>query len=391
MQTQVGIIGAGPAGLLLSHLLALHGINSVVLESRSREYVENRVRAGVLEQRTVDLLIQAGLGTRLQQEGMQHHGIELRFSNKAHRINFNELTDGKGITIYGQQEVVKDLISTRLAAGGEIQFNVSAVCLQKIDSENPSIEYTADGVNQNLECDFIAGCDGFHGISRSSIPTNKISSFDRTYPFAWLGVLVNAPPASDVLIYANSSDGFALHSMRSPTVTRNYIQCSLDDNLDAWPDDRVWQALHSRLETIEGWTLIEGEITEKSITPMRSYVCETMRHGRLFLAGDAAHIVPPTGAKGMNLALSDVSYLSEAINAWYLAGSEEQLINYADNCLRHVWRGEHFSWHMTSLLHKFPSDNQFQARLQIAELEFLSQSNSASTALAEIYVGYKFY
>ena len=390
MQTQVGIIGAGPAGLLLSHLLASHGIDSVVLENRSREYVENRVRAGVLEQRTVDLLIQAGLGDRLQQEGMQHHGIEIRFNNKAHRINFSELTDGKGITIYGQQEIVKDLINARLADGGEIKFNVSNVELKKLTSENPVIEYSVNTSTEKLNCDFIAGCDGFHGISRSSIPRGSIKSFDRTYPFAWLGVLVDAPPSSDVLIYANSPDGFALHSMRSPSITRNYIQCAPEDTLEEWSDDRVWQVLHDRLETIEDWKLTEGNILEKSITPMRSYVCETMRHGRLFLAGDAAHIVPPTGAKGMNLALADVNCLSAALNSWYETGSEGRLANYTENRLRHIWRGEHFSWYMTSLLHKLPDDAQFQARLQRAELEFLTQSNSASTALAENYVGVSF-
>jgi p-hydroxybenzoate 3-monooxygenase len=390
MQTQVGIIGAGPAGLLLSHLLASQGIESVVLENRSRDYVENRVRAGVLEQRTVDLLVQAGIGSRLQQEGMQHHGIEIRFNNKAHRINFNELTDGKGITIYGQQEIVKDLINARLSAGGEIRFDVSDVCLQELESEKPVIEFSVDGASEKLKCDFIAGCDGFHGISRSSIPTEKIKTFDRAYPFAWLGVLVDAPPSSDVLIYANSSDGFALHSMRSPSVTRNYIQCAPDDKLEGWSDDRLWQALHDRLETIDDWTLTEGKILEKSITPMRSYVCETMRYGRLFLAGDAAHIVPPTGAKGMNLALADVNCLSSAIHSWYETASNDQLTRYTENRLRHVWRGEHFSWYMTSLLHKLPEENQFQARLQIAELEFLAQSNSASTALAENYVGISF-
>jgi len=390
MQTQIGIIGAGPAGLLLSHLLARQGINSVVLESRSRDHVENRVRAGVLEQGTVNLLKEVGLGDRLLKEGMPHNGIEIRFDKQSHRINFDEVTDGNGICIYGQQEVVKDLISARIREEGKILFEASDVELIGIESDEPAIKFSHKGEVKQLACDFIAGCDGFHGISRESIPETKRNSFSRDYPFAWLGILVEAAPSSEELIYANSETGFALHSMRSPTITRNYIQCNPDDSFEDWSNDRIWQTLHDRLEIGSDWKLEEGEILEKGITPMRSYVCETMRFGRLLLAGDAAHIVPPTGAKGMNLAISDVNYLSEAIIEWYTKGSEELIRVYPKKCLQQVWRGEHFSWYMTSLLHKFPNSTTFQQRLQRAELEYLFSSSSASKSLAENYVGYRF-
>jgi len=390
MHTQVGIIGAGPSGLLLSHLLARQGIDTVVLENRSREYVENRVRAGVLEQGTVNLLTQVGLGERLQIEGMPHHGIEIRYGKNAHRINFDELTDGNGITIYGQQEIVKDLISARIYANGNLLFDVDEVSIDEPTSDHPTILFRHNDQEKSLKCEFIAGCDGFHGVSRRHIPDEKIKSFNRDYPFAWLGILVNAPPSSDELIYANSPKGFALHSMRSPTVARNYIQCDPEDSIDNWSEDRIWQSLHDRLETVPDWKLIEGEILEKGITPMRSFVCETMRYGKLYLAGDAAHIVPPTGAKGMNLAISDVNYLSEALIAWFLSKDESLLDQYTENCLRHIWRGEHFSWYMTSLLHKFPGNSPFQDRLQRAELEHLLHSRTASRSLAENYVGFNF-
>ncbi len=390
MQTQVGIIGAGPAGLLLSHILHLHGIESVVLEKHSKDYIESRVRAGVLEQASVTLLSEVGLGERLQREGMQHHGFEIRFGSRSHRINFDELTDGKGITVYGQQEVVKDIIAARLTAGGQISFEVDKVSIHDQLSEQPFIEYLLAGENHKLNCDFIIGCDGFHGISRKTIPKNVISSFNHTYPFAWLGVLVQAPPSSEELIYSNSVSGFALHSMRSPTITRNYIQCPPGDVIEDWSNDRIWQELHARLETVPDWKLVEGKILEKGITPMRSFVCETMRHGRLYLAGDATHIVPPTGAKGMNLAISDIRFLSQALSDWYRSGSEDLLNSYSTNCLRRVWQGERFSWYMTSLLHTFPDDNRFQHRLQQAELDYLSNSKAASAALAESYVGYDF-
>lgn len=388
MRTQVGIIGAGPAGLLLSHILHLQGIDSIVLEKHSRAYVENRVRAGVLEQGTVNLLTKVGLGERLHREGLQHHGIEIRFGGRSHHIDFDELTGGRGITVYGQQEVVKDLIAARLAAGGRILFEVDAAIIQEPLSDNPSIGYVAGDEMQSLDCDFIAGCDGFHGISRNSVPESVSSCHERTYPFAWLGILADAPPSSEELIYSNSPDGFALHSMRSPLISRNYIQCPPGDSIDDWPDGRIWRELHSRLETVAGWTLEEGEILEKSITPMRSFVCETMRHGRLFLAGDAAHIVPPTGAKGMNLAVSDVGLLGLALTAWYRNGSEESLRSYPADCLARVWRGVRFSWHMTSLLHRFPGESEFQRRRQIAELDYLCNSKAASASLAENYVGF---
>ena len=387
MRTQVGIIGAGPAGLLLSHILHRQGIETVLLENRSRHYVENRVRAGVLEQGTVDLLTEVGLGERMQREGMQHHGFEIRFGERSHRIDFDELTEGRGITVYGQQEVVKDMIQAHLAAGVPLLFEVDQVSLHGLTGGLPAIEFRQNDQHCRLDCDFVIGCDGFHGVSRASIPAELIESFDRDYPFAWLGVLVEAAPSSDELIYANSPHGFALHSMRSPSLTRNYIQCPPDDRIEDWSDDRIWQALHQRLETVKDWELTEGRIIEKSITPMRSYVCETMRYGRLLLAGDAAHIVPPTGAKGMNLAISDVGHLGEALLAWYRNGSDSLLQAYPGNCLRRVWRGEHFSWYMTSLLHRFPEDNRFQQRLQLAEFDFLSHSTAASTALAQNYVG----
>jgi len=390
VQTQVGIIGAGPAGLLLSHVLHLHGIESVVLEKHSKDHIESRVRAGVLEQASVTLLSEVGLGERLQREGMQHHGFEIRFGSRSHRINFDELTDGKGITVYGQQEVVKDIIAARLTAGGQISFEVDKVSIHDQLSEQPFIEYLLAGENHKLNCDFIIGCDGFHGISRKTIPKNVISSFNHTYPFAWLGVLVQAPPSSEELIYSNSASGFALHSMRSPAITRNYIQCPPDDVIEDWSNDRIWQELHARLETVPDWKLVEGKILEKGITPMRSFVCETMRHGRLYLAGDATHIVPPTGAKGMNLAISDIRFLSQALSDWYRSGCEGLLNSYSTNCLRRVWQGERFSWYMTSLLHTFPDDNRFQHRLQQAELDYLSNSKAASAALAESYVGYDF-
>ena len=390
MRTQVGIIGAGPAGLLLSHILHLRGIDSVVLEKRDRTYVESRVRAGVLEQGTVNLLAEVGLGERLLREGLQHHGIEIRFGARSHRIDFDELTGGKGITVYGQQEVIKDLIAARLAANGRLLFNVDEVRVCEPLSENPCIRFRSGDEDRRLDCDFIAGCDGFHGVSRESIPAEAVTCFDRTYPFAWLGILVDAPPSSEELIYANSPDGFALHSMRSPAVSRNYIQCPPQDSIEDWPDERIWEALHQRLETLPGWTLGEGRILEKSITPMRSFVCETMRYGRLLLAGDAAHIVPPTGAKGMNLAISDVDMLSRALAEWYENGSEDLLNAYPENCLRQVWRRVHFSWHMTSLLHKFPGQSEFERRLQLAELEYLRKSQAASAALAENYVGFAF-
>ncbi len=389
MNTQVGIIGAGPAGLLLSHILHLNGIETVLLEQRSRSYVENRVRAGVLEQGTVNLLDEVGLADRLHKEGMAHHGFEIRFGSQTLHINFDELTDGNGITVYGQQEIVKDMINARIDAGGELLFEVDNVSIQNPLSDKPTIHYEHQEESHQIECDFVIGCDGFHGISRQTIPKEEKSVSDRSYPFAWLGILVEAPPSSPELIYANSENGFALHSMRSPHITRNYVQCPPDDNIEDWSDDRIWQALHDRLETVADWSLTEGKIIEKSITPMRSFVCETMRYGNLFLAGDAAHIVPPTGAKGMNLAISDVRFLSQALIDRFKNNSDENLKSYTENCLRRIWRGQHFSWYMTSLLHKFPEDEGFQRKLQLSELNYLTKSRVARAAMAENYVGFE--
>jgi p-hydroxybenzoate 3-monooxygenase len=387
-RTQVGIVGAGPAGLLLSHLLAGQGIESVVLEARDRDYVEHRVRAGVLEQNTVELLRSSGVGERLDRQGMVHEGVELRFDGVGHRIDFKELT-GRAITVYGQQEVVKDLIAARLADGGRILFEHKAVSLHDLESEQPRIRYEdPDGQAGELACDVVAGCDGFWGVSRDAVPDGVLTRYERTYPFAWLGILAEAAPSSEELIYCAHERGFALHSMRSPTLTRLYLQVDPDEQLDDWPDDRIWEELQTRLATREGdWKLNEGPILEKGITPMRSFVVEPMRHGRLYLAGDAAHIVPPTGAKGMNLAVNDVRILAPALTAWYASGSTELLDAYTATSLRRVWRATHFSWWMTSMLHRFPDDDPFQRRLQVAQLAYVTTSRAAATSLAENYTG----
>ena len=387
MRTQVGIIGAGPAGLMLSHLLYLEGIESVVLEAHSRQYVEERVRAGVLEQGTVDLLIGTGAGERLRKQGLVHHGIELSFTGRRHRIDFQELT-GRSITVYAQQEVIKDLIKARLGAGGQIHFEVSDVSIDALDTSQPVIRFHKNGEPQELVCDFIAGCDGSHGISRPSIPPDAITVFERVYPFAWLGILAATPPASEELIYASHDRGFALLSMRSPDVSRLYLQCRPDERLEDWPDERIWQELRLRLATDDGFSLQPGEVMEKSISTMRSFVVEPMQYGRLFLAGDAAHIVPPTGAKGMNLAIADVRVLADALGHWYATGRTDLLDAYSATCLRRVWRAEHFSWWMTSMLHRFPDDDGgFQYRLQLAQLRYVTTSQAAATTLAENYVG----
>jgi len=384
-RTQVGIVGAGPAGLLLGHLLHRLGVDSVILESKSRAYVEHRVRAGVLEQGSVDLLIAAGVGERLRREGLLHHGIELRFGGAGHRIDLTKLSGGRSITVYGQQEVVKDLIQARVAAAREILFEVS-VTPHDIDSSSPRLRFRRDGKEIELSCDFIAGCDGFHGVCRPSIPADVLSVFERTYPFAWLGILVEAPPTREELIYAYHERGFALYSMRSPRITRLYLQVAPDEDIAAWPDERIWEELHARLETNDAWALREGPILEKGITPMRSYVVEPMQHGRLFLAGDAAHIVPPTGAKGMNLAIADVFVLSHALSEFFKAGRTDLLGAYSQMCLKRVWRAEHFSWWMTSMLHRFPED-AFQQKLQRSQLDYVVSSRAAATSLAENYVG----
>jgi len=382
MRTQVGIVGAGPAGLLLGHLLHRSGIDAVVLETRSREYVEKRVRAGVLEQPTVELLREAGVAQRLDREGLVHHGISLRFDGADHRIAFEDLV-GRSITVYGQQEVVKDLIAARVAP---IEFEVSDVALHDLHGR-PRITYrTADGTDASLECDLIAGCDGFHGISRDTIPAASLSVFERTYPFAWLGILAQAPPSHEELIYAYHPRGFALHSMRSPSITRMYLQVRPDEDIAEWPDDRIWAELQRRLAA-DGFTLTEGPILEKSVTGMRSYVVEPMHHGKLFLAGDAAHIVPPTGAKGMNLAIADVRRLALAMETFLRGGGADQQEGYSEACLHRVWRAEHFSWWMTSMLHDLGDGDPFGQRLQVSQLRYVASSRAAATGLAENYVG----
>jgi p-hydroxybenzoate 3-monooxygenase len=381
-RTQVGIVGAGPAGLVLAHLLHLGGIDSVVLESRSREYVEGRIRAGVLEQGTVDLLTGMGVGDRLRREGLVHEGIELQFNGERHRIHFTELTGGRSITVYGQQEVVKDLIAARIESGRPLFFDAEVV---SVDADSAVIRYRHDGGDGELACDVVAGCDGFHGVCRDCIPEGVLQKTSHEYPFGWLGILAEAPPSNEELIYAYHERGFALHSMRSPQLTRLYLQCRPDEPLDEWPDQRIWEELRLRLG-LPGWTLNEGPIVEKGVTGMRSFVVEPMQHGRLYLAGDAAHIVPPTGAKGLNLAVADVRVLAEAIAAHY-AGDDSQLERYSDTALRRVWRAEHFSWWMTSMLHRLDGGDKFDARLQLSQLAYVCSSRAAATSLAENYVG----
>ena len=371
---------------MLAQLLDLQGVDSVVLEDRSREYVEQRVRAGVLEQGTVDLLKGIGVGERLQREGLVHDGIELQFQGRRHRIDFPALTGGRRITVYGQQEVVKDLIAARLATGRPLLFEVDDVSVHDFDSGSPLIRFRHDGEDVELRCDLIAGCDGFHGICRDSIPPGVLSAFSREYPFGWLGILAAAPPSNEELIYAYHERGFALHSMRSPTVTRLYLQCRPDEDLGEWPDERIWEELERRLG-LEGWTLNKGEILEKGVTGMRSFVVEPMQSGRLFLAGDAAHIVPPTGAKGLNLAVADVRILAEAIAAWYGRGDGSLLERYSSEALRRVWRAEHFSWFMTSMLHRLEGGDDFDVKLQLAQLAYVCSSERAAASLAENYVG----
>ena len=390
MRTQVAIVGAGPAGLLLGHLLHRAGIDAVVLERSSRKHVEGRIRAGVLEQGTVDLLDASGLGTRMKEEGLVHRGISLLFDGVRHRIDLADLTDGRTITVYGQHEVVKDSIAARVAAGAPLFFDVGDVRIAGLASTRPIVQYVRDGKACELECDYVAGCDGSHGVCRTAAPAGVLKTFERSYPFSWLGVLVDAPPASEELIYANHPDGFALFSMRSPSVTRLYLQCAPDENLDEWSDSRVWQELHARLEGGDGWRLNEGPILQKSITTMRSAVTEPMQYGRLFLAGDAAHIVPPTGAKGMNLAVADIRNLARALTSYYRGEGDALLTAYSSACLARIWRAEHFSWWLTSLLHRFPDATPFMQKLQQSELRYVVSSPSAARVLAENYVGLPF-
>ncbi|HDR9357514.1 4-hydroxybenzoate 3-monooxygenase [Burkholderia vietnamiensis] len=391
MRTQVAIIGAGPSGLLLSHLLRLQGVDSILVEARSREYCENRIRAGVLEQGTVDTLNEAGLGDRMRREGLEHHGIELLFSGQRHRIDLSGLTGGRAITVYSQHEVVRDLIAAGDTHGHQMHFDVSDVALHDVESDRPFVTFThADGRAERIDCDYIAGCDGFHGIARQTIPAEKLNTFERVYPFAWLGILADAAPSLDELVYAHHDNGFALFSMRSPTVTRLYLQCRPDEDLAEWSDARIWDELHTRFSNDTGWTPTEGPITQKSVTPMRSFVSETMQHGRLFLAGDAAHIVPPTGAKGMNLAVADVRVLSRALGARYRDSDAAPLERYSATCLERIWRAEHFSYFMTNMLHSSPDDSPFVNRLKFAELKYVTRSRAAAQALAENYVGLPF-
>jgi p-hydroxybenzoate 3-monooxygenase len=386
-RTQVGIVGSGPAGLLLAQLLRRHGVDSVILERRDRAYVESRIRAGVLEQGAVDLMREAGVADRLDREGLVHGGIEIAGRGERRRIALDELTGGKVVTVYGQTEVTKDLIAARLGQGEAIVFNAEDVRPHDIDTTAPYLTYRLNGEDRRLDCAVIAGCDGFHGVCRASLPDGAVRTFERVYPFAWLGILAEAPPASEELIYAHHERGFALFSMRSKAISRNYIQCRPDEDLDDWPAARIWDELRRRVGDTEGTLVKEGPLLDKSVTPMRSFVAEPMRHGRLFLAGDAAHIVPPTGAKGLNLAASDVHYLSRAFVAFLKEGRADLIDRYSDDALRRVWKAERFSWWMTSLLHVFPGDRAFEDKMQLAEIDYLMSSRAAQTTLAENYVG----
>jgi len=379
-------VGAGPAGLLLGHLLHRHGIDAVILEARSREYVEARIRAGVLEQGSTEVLREAGVGERMDREGLVHGGIYLRFGGTSHHIPMSELTHGRAVTIYGQTEVVKDLVAARVASAAPLHFDCRDVSVHGLEQDEPVVRYVHSGSERELRCRFIAGCDGFHGVCRTSIPEGVLSEWQREYPFGWLGILADVPPSTDELIYAYHDRGFALHSMRSPTISRLYVQVDPDDEVANWPDDRVWDELHTRLES-EGWSLREGPVLEKSITPMRSFVAAPMRYRSLFLAGDAAHIVPPTGAKGLNLAFADVTVLAQALIANLSSGSGTGLDEYSERCLSRVWRAQHFSWWMTTMLHRDPDDDAYGRRLQRSQLEYVCSSNAAATSLSENYVG----
>jgi p-hydroxybenzoate 3-monooxygenase len=386
MGAQVVIIGAGPSGLLLGQLLHLAGIDTLILEQRSREYVLGRIRAGVLEQGTVDLLDEARVGSRLHAEGLVHDGIELCFDGIRHRIDMHALT-GKHVVIYGQTEVTRDLMDARDRASAKIVYEAADVSIHDFDSKQPKVRYVKDGIAQEVACDFLAGCDGYHGVCRKSIPSSAMRTFERSYPFGWLGILSETPPVSHELIYSHHERGFALCSMRSLKRSRYYIQCPLDEKVEEWPDERFWDELRLRLDNAAAETMITGPSIEKSIAPLHSFVAEPMRFGRLFLAGDAAHIVPPTGAKGLNLAASDVRYLSWALLDYYRNGKATEIDAYSDRCLRRVWKAERFSWWMTSLLHKFPDTGAFGQKIQLAELDYVTGSPFAATSLAENYVG----
>lgn len=384
MRTQVGIIGAGPAGLMLARLLRMQGIESIVIENRSRDYIENRLRAGLIEHWAGDLLTDAGVGERMKREGVSHWGVNINIAGDIHRLDFKKLVD-KRLIIYGQQEVVKDLVEKRLEDGGPLLFEVDEVSVHNVTSERPKIKFTHDGKPQAIECDFIAGCDGFHGVCRPSFPEGLLSVFERDYPFGWLGILSESPPPDHELIYTYTDRGFALYTMRSMSLARLYLQCDHDEEIENWPDARIWDELHKRLGS--GRTLQEGKMLQKGITPMRSFVVEPMQHGRLFLAGDSAHIVPPTGAKGMNLAFADVVYLSRGLDAFYKQRRNDLLEGYSAQCLRRVWKAQRFSWWMTQIMHRFPNESAFDRRRQLADLDYLVHSESAAHSLAEQYVG----
>lgn len=386
MRVQVMIVGGGPAGHVLGQLLYRAGVDALVLEQRSQAYVLGRIRAGVLEQGSTDLLTEVGVGARMQREGLVHSGVALDFGGQHHRIDLQQLTGGKQVTVYGQTEITKDLMDARASAGLSTVYEAQNVSLHDFDSDHPRVSYRKDGKTHEVLCDFIAGCDGYHGVSRASVPPDSLQTFERIYPFGWLGVLSETPPVSDELIYANHARGFALCSMRSRTRSRYYLQCPLDDKAENWSDGAFWDELRRRLSPALAETLVTGASIEKSIAPLRSFVAEPMRFGRLFLAGDAAHIVPPTGAKGLNLAISDVHSMARAFSAFY-AGNSTGINSYSDTCLRRVWKAVRFSWWFTELMHKFPDDSGFGPKVQAAELDYLIHSRAASTALAENYVG----
>jgi p-hydroxybenzoate 3-monooxygenase len=384
MRTQVGIVGAGPAGLMLALLLRRAGIDSLIIENRSRDYIEHRIRAGLLEQWVTDLLVELGVGERMRREGMFHRGIYLNFDGALHHIDFRDLV-GKGVTIYGQQEVVKDLVARLLADGVQILFEVEDTSVHDFEGDRPKIRFRHAGQKHQIDCDFIGGCDGFHGITRPSFPPGLLRTYEREYPFGWIGILSQSPPPEDELIYTYHDRGFALFTMRSPTLARLYLQCAHDEDIDNWPDARIWEELHVRLNGVR--KLAEGHILQKGITPMRSFVVEPMQVGRLFLAGDSAHIVPPTGAKGMNLAIADVLVLSRAIEAFYKSRRQDLLEAYSATCLKRIWKAQRFSWWMTQIFHRFPGEVPFDQRRQLAELDYVATSTAAATALAENYAG----
>ena len=386
-RTQVGIVGAGPAGLLLGHLLHLAGIDSVIVENRSREYVIDRVRAGVLEQGTVDLLCAMGVADGLKRRGLRHAGVYISFDGRRHRIDMAELTSGKAITVYGQNEVVRDLIDARVETGRPLYFDAQDVTIDALDSAQPLIRFTHDGTEREMSCDFIAGCDGFHGVCRPSIPAGVLEIYERVYPFGWLGILSDASPSCDELVYTYHDRGFALFSMRSTEVTRLYLQVPPDEPIANWSDDAIWDEMLRRMTTSDGWKPNVGRILQKSVTPMRSFVAAPMRYGRVFLAGDAAHIVPPTGAKGLNLAAADVVVLASALTSFYRSADTSLLDRYSSVCLRRVWRAQRFSWWMTTLLHRLPDETAFDRQRRLADLDYLTSSRAAMTSLAEQYVG----